>query len=515
MSTPTGVTTSAPVVTTRSGRVRGTGRDGHFAYYGIPYAKPPTGPRWLEAPEREASWEGERDGTRPGPTAPQPKRLLSLGPETYVTGGDYLNVNVFTPDPGAAGLPVLVWIHGGGFLTGSPHASWTEPGAFVRDGIVVVSITYRLGFEGLLAVPGRPANRAVLDWLAALQWVQECVHAFGGDPGQVTIGGQSAGGEAVLTLTSLPGAPALFRRAFAMSGGLPTTADSSGAAAPESVTTRVAALLGVATDRLAGVSPAELLAVQPKIVSMFGPPGRRRFNLVDSLAHESTYLRPHADGEVVPVRPLDALAAGAFGDGHLLLGCTSEEANAAARFTARWIGEPKLRTGLSHLGLDPDGTNRYLAARREGQGAAGLDRGRKPAGPRRCEVLGQAMTDRLFRSNVGRVAELRAATGAPTWCYEFRQPSTAVFGLLGAVHCVDLPYVFDAPAGRKRLRGNEPGPRSEAARRLTNEVHGAFRDFVRTGDPGWPAYRPPSRPVRAFPGSVEDDVFGLVRSLWP
>src|SRR5579885_2688078 len=180
------------IVTTRSGRVAGVDEGGYFAFRGIPYAAPPVGELWLQAPAREAAWDGIRPAGRPGPTAPQRRPRIQLAPEQYVEGSEYLNLNVFTPDPAAGGLPVLVWIHGGGFMTGTPTTSWYHPAGFVGDGIVVVSITYRLGLEGLLPIPGVPTNRAVRDWLAALGWVQECIGAFGGDPANVTIAGPSA-----------------------------------------------------------------------------------------------------------------------------------------------------------------------------------------------------------------------------------------------------------------------------------------------------------------------------------
>ena len=157
-----------------------------------PYAVSPTGQHWLAEPEREPAWDGVRPAQTWGATAPQPKQRVQIIPELLVPGSDYLNVNVFTPDLGASRLPVMVWIHGGAFIMGTPGNPWYDPAAFAQAGIVFVSITYRLGFEGLLPIPGYPANRAAHDWLAALTWVQECISAFGGDPENVTLAGQSA-----------------------------------------------------------------------------------------------------------------------------------------------------------------------------------------------------------------------------------------------------------------------------------------------------------------------------------
>src|SRR2546430_10589499 len=142
-----------------------------------------------------------------------------LLPEPIIAGDSDVNLNGFTADLGGARLPVLVWIHGGGFFGGGNASPWYRGGPFARDGVVLVSINYRLGAEGFLEVPGAPANRAVRDWVRALEWVQENIAAFGGDPGPVTIAGQSAGGAACAALLGVPAGPRLFRRAAWLSRG--------------------------------------------------------------------------------------------------------------------------------------------------------------------------------------------------------------------------------------------------------------------------------------------------------
>ena len=206
------------VALTAQGRLRGA-RDGPaLRFLGIPFAESPAAAGRFAAPAAPGRWDGIRDALSYGATSPQPDRGVTLIPEPIIAGDNELNLNVFTPDLGPARLPVLVWIHGGGFFGGCNASPWYRGGPFARDGVVLVSINYRLGAEGFLEVPGAPANRAVRDWVRALEWVQENIAAFGGDPGRVTIAGQSAGGAACAALLGVPAARGLFRGAACMSG---------------------------------------------------------------------------------------------------------------------------------------------------------------------------------------------------------------------------------------------------------------------------------------------------------
>ena len=462
-----------PVVRTRSGRVAGVREPSYFAFRGIPYAASPTGGRWLREPEREPDWEGVRPARAWGATAPQRKQRVQIIPELLVPGADYLNVNVFTPDLAASSLPVMVWIHGGAFVMGTPGNPWYNPAAFAKAGIVFASITYRLGFEGLLPIPGYPANRSVHDWLAALTWVQECISAFGGDPGNVTLTGQSAGSEACLTLLSMPRAHGLFQRVIAMSGSLSVGSEMADA---DELARKAAAALKVPLDQLGSVAPRTLLDIQPKIIGLLGAPGRR--SLVSQLGQEPAYLRPSVDGDLIPDVPFDAVAGGAGSDVELLIGCTAQEVNFVSRIFARWLRPDALRRGLGNLGLGSDEIDAYLAVH---------------SGKPRREILGQAMTDRSFRMPVVRLAAARREAGAATYCYQFDWQSPAFLGAFGAVHGLDLLFAFNNLAEGRKGRLYKAAPDELAA-----TMHRAWADFVLTGDPGWPDYRPPSRPVMLF-----------------
>ncbi len=215
-----------PVVATAQGRVRGRRHPGGWAFLGLPYARAPFGPDRLRAPMAVEPWDGVRPAVAFAPTAPQAEQGFTIIPEPTIDGGPEpacLSLNVFSPELGDARLPVLVWIHGGGYTSGTPSSVWYDGRAFARDGVVVVSVGYRLGAEGFLLIDGAPTNRAVLDWLAALEWVQRNIAAFGGDPARVTIGGQSAGAGACTTLATLPRAAGLFHQVLSMSGTIGLT----------------------------------------------------------------------------------------------------------------------------------------------------------------------------------------------------------------------------------------------------------------------------------------------------
>ena len=218
------------IAKTASGAVRGTELgSGVVGFLGLPYAAAPVGALRFRPPQRPAAWDGIREADRFGAVVPQtrsPGVFDELFGPTHPAGADCLNLNVWTPDPGAAGLPVLVWIHGGAFVIGSGSDSLYDGATFARDGVVTVTVNYRLGAAGFHHT-GRDGSGAfgILDQIAALEWVQENIASFGGDPGRVTIAGESAGGMSVATLLAAPGAQGLFRRAIPQSGaahhGLP------------------------------------------------------------------------------------------------------------------------------------------------------------------------------------------------------------------------------------------------------------------------------------------------------
>src|SRR5689334_17370318 len=483
------------VATTVQGRVRGA-RDGQaLRFLGIPYAEPPATAGRFAAPVPHARWDGVREALAYGATSPQPGRGITLIPEPVIAGDNELNLNVFTPDLGAASLPVLVWIHGGGFTGGGNASPWYRGGPFARDGVVLVSINYRLGAEGFLEIPGAPANRAVRDWVRALEWVGENIAAFGGDPGRVTIGGQSAGGAACATLLGVPAARDLFRGAACMSGSQALLQTAEGVRA---VAAKMAAQLGT-LDRAAleELPAAAILAAQESVTASAGPVGGKQdAEAVTTLLAGGIPLpwAPYADGEVVAEGPVPAAASSRQRDVSLLAGATAHEFN-AAWMTADWITAAMVADGLAKASVPAP-----LAA-------AYLDRAGPPG-----SAVGQAVTDRVFRVPAQRLAAAKAAAGGAAFTYDFRwtAPAGPLAGL--AFHCLDVPFFFDALSEPGVTAAAGPAPPPELATRM----HGALVRFVTEGDPGWERFGDDRSPVMIFdePSEVCEDPLELERAAW-
>lgn len=485
-------------ITTTAGTVRGRWREGSAAFLGIPFAEPPVGDLRFAAPVPHRPWEGVRDALDFGAT-PQRVALseVTIIPEPSLPGESTLNLNVFTPspaEPADGGLPVLVWIHGGGYVAGSPASPWYDGAAFNRDGVVTVSISYRLGFHGFGWIADAPHNRGVLDWILALEWVRDNIGAFGGDPSRVTIAGQSAGGGAVLTLLTVPRAKALFRQVISLSGP-PTEVPLDQA---EATGRRLAWLGGVDATRagLAALAEGRVLELQAQVSSIGQEQdGADPLPGLTALLGDGLVLGPVIDGDLVPRSTMDALRAGQGADKALMLGATDHECNmmlAGAKDQLPPVAEPAV---LTRLGVSPETAESYTAAH-PGLGTA--------------DLLGQFVTDRMFRAPALHLAEARAGSSAPTWLYRFgwRSPVTGEAG-----HCLDVPFFFDVLAAERvhTITGTEP-PRS-----LATDVHGAAVAFIRDGQPGWTAWDADARQTRLYdvPSSDIADGYADVRTLKP
>ena len=463
-------TLTHPEVQTTTGRVQGRWRPttgkGEYpqsaAFLGIPFAEAPVGNLRFQAPVRKSPWDGVLEATSYGATAQRGDPGVTLIPEPSVPGDSTLNVNVFTPSPETAaprqGLPVMVYIHGGGYFAGSPASPWYDGRNFNRDGIVTVTLSYRLGFDGFGWIDGAPSNRGVRDWLLGLEWVRDNIAAFGGDPENVTIAGQSAGGGAVFTLLGMPQAQHLFGAVYAISGAVGNVT----AVRAEGLSRRLATAAGVEPNLagFASVSEERLLELQKKETEL-GPDG------LNTVIEEGLALGPYVDGDLIVQQTRDALRAGIGADKPLVLGATDDEFSMAMTDAAkklRWVPKGIL---LGKLGVPRDRRKAYLAAN-----ADVVAKGK-------ARLAGRVLTDRMFRTAVVRVAADRGS--APTWTYRFAWPSGA-FGF--AEHCLDVPFFFDCLDGpaMEPLAGPNP-PQS-----LADEVHAGAVAFVRTGDPGWPRY---------------------------
>ncbi|MFF3142868.1 carboxylesterase/lipase family protein, partial [Streptomyces sp. NPDC057927] len=312
----------ASVVRTHAGAVRGRREDGLTVFRGIPFAEPPVGEARFAAPRPVAAWDGTRDAFAFGPPPPQESGFQGrTGVIDAPMGDDWLTVNVWTPDPDpAARRPVMVWIYGGAYKLGHSGSPGYDARRIARDGdLVVVTLNYRLGVEGFARIDGAPANRGLLDQVAALEWVRENIAAFGGDPGRVTVFGESAGAGSVASLLAMPGAAGLFGRAIAQSVPGPFFSDDLA----RDIAAAIAAEAGLrptAAD-LSSVDPRRLTAVGEAL----GPRMREFEDRWGTVAHTLTAFSPVVDGEVLPTAPWQALAAGSARDVELVVGHTRNE----------------------------------------------------------------------------------------------------------------------------------------------------------------------------------------------
>jgi para-nitrobenzyl esterase len=476
------------IVETQGGRVRGSEERGVRVYRGIPYAAPTAGEGRWRAPRPAAPWPGVREARRPGPPAPQADgpTLALLGVEAVRASEDCLSLDVWTPGPGGSGRPVLVWIHGGGFVTGSGSLPMYDGAALARAGdAVVVTLGYRLGALGFLSLPelagieaGAPANFGLLDQLAALEWVRANAAAFGGDPERVCLFGQSSGAMCIGALLAAPRAQGLFARAILQSGAASNVHPAERAAR---VTAVFCEELGVSASdgRALRAAPlAAILAAQQRAQERLrGEP-------------EPPAFQPCADGALLPELPLAAFAAGRAARIPLLVGTNRDE----WKFYA--MGDPKARV------LDDAGLLRRFERALPGQDSAGRPWAARAIEAYRAARAGRAsvepaelwfaiQSDRWFRFPALRLAELHAAQGGEVRAYLFDWPSPALGGWLGACHGLEIPFVFGGGAD-PRLAPFVGG--GDEVKALSECMQQAWLDFARGEAPclpevgSWPTW---------------------------
>ncbi|MFF4261289.1 carboxylesterase/lipase family protein [Streptomyces virginiae] len=504
------------VVDLPAGRLRGAIDGGVTVFRAVPYAAPPVGDlRWRPA-RPHAGWSGTRDATTDGPSAPQ----------MYVEGGDpvlgghgappfgedCLTLNVWTPAADDARRPVLVWIHGGGFVSGSGSLPGYSGETFARDGdLVVVSVNYRIGPLGYL-YPGESGggvgdgrgdgdeggNFWLTDQLAALRWVKENIASFGGDPDCVTVAGQSGGAVSTAVLAGHPRTEGLIRRVILQSP--PFGLDLPG---PAAYLERTAAFL-----ELAGAKDlAELRTLPwPELIAA----GGGLFAQTVRWGYWPTPFLPVIDEVTLTGHPAQALLGGAAAGIDVMIGWTREEANFGFALDEGYAAATRAQV-VDRI------AETFGSEAAEGVYAA-YERARP--GARAADVLMDLITDELFRVPALRLAEARAEAGSPVWAYQFDLPTPAYEGRLGAAHCLELPFVFDnfdqwshAPF----LAGLTPAVRDG----LAYAMHRAWIAFVRTGDPNhpdlprWRPYDTRTRTTMRFDSVVTalDDLAGASRLL--
>ena len=441
---------AAPQVTISSGALAGV-RDGDvISFKGVPFATPPVGELRWRPPQPVKPWRGVRAADKHGSLCQQKYNPGDNGVGPLPMSEDCLTLNVFAPE-GAKRLPVMVWIHGGGFVNGSGTAALYDGAALARQGVVVVTLNYRLGRFGFLAHPALTAeakaepvgNYGLMDMIAALKWVRANIGRFGGDPQQVTIFGESAGGIAVNDLMASPAARGLFAKAIAQSGlGRETTlplpaAEKSGEAFAKQV-------------GLSNATAADLRKLTSEQILKAGDPDIRAGG------------GSMADGKILPMSPADAFAKGLEAKVPYVVGWNSLEFPAPAADVEKFIGAvAAANPRVSDI---------------------------EASYPDRETYLTHVVSDLLFTEPALALAAMHAGNGAPTWVYRFSVLSPAMRGVLkGAPHASERQYVFQT------LKTSPwPTDANDAVQAKTMSAYWAA--FAKDGDPNdagqpnWPRY---------------------------
>jgi para-nitrobenzyl esterase len=490
---------SETVVSVSQGKLRGRIEDGVAVFRGIRYAAPPIDANRFTRPQPPEAWDGIRDGREFGPIAaqpPYPPPFNQLLGDQGIAGADCLRLNVWTPDPDAR-LPVMVWIHGGSFSRGAGSLPAYDGRRFARDGIVCVTINYRLGAEGFLDLDGGVQNRGLLDQIAALEWVNGNIGVFGGDAQNVTLFGESAGAFSIGTLMATPSARGLFRRAILQSGAAHHTISRTTSGI---VRQRLADALGVrpALDAMASVALPQFIGAQAQLAFELAiKPNPATFGEV---AVNGMLFEPVVDGDVVPRRPNDAIAAGASRGLDVLIGTTTEEWRFFSVPTRAidLVTDEQLSAWVTHRGLSTDAIAVYRTSRPD-------------ASP--GDIQSALVTDFTFRIPAVRLAEAHSRNGGTPYVYEFSWRSPMFEGRLGACHALEIPFVFDNldSGGLAAMTGDHP-PQA-----LAGAMHRSWVAFARDGNPGWQPYAEDHRAVMTFGqsgGSVIIDPASAERRLW-
>ncbi len=490
-------------IATPLGEVMGVDLDGCERYAGMRYAKPPVGDLRFRAPQRVEPWEGVHDATEFGPCAPQPPPLAG----TLITTGelrtdeDCLFLNVYTPRADDRRRPVMVWIHGGAYVMGS--GDMYDGRSLARRGdIVVITLNYRLGVLGWLAVDHLDAslagsgNNGLRDQIEALRWVRDNISAFGGDPGNVTIFGESAGGGSIAALLAAPDADGLYHKAIIQSGPVAIAPPYK----PELLTQTLLEALGEpdgGIEALRQADPAQLIQAQVDIGDV-DRLGRDRDHPIDG---SGIGLRPSVDGVVVQATPRQAVSARGAGNVPLLIGTNRDEGTLFSLLLPTDISDADAIAALPDTVTDRNAVARGYAERDTGH-----------------RLLVDLMTDTMFLIPTLRLADAQADAGGSVWAYLFTWATPVFGGLLGATHALELPFLWDEidnPLWQTFVG-------TDAPRSLVDAMQEAWISFARHGDPGtldaaaWPRYETAGRTTLELDEElrVVDDPNQATRELW-
>lgn len=472
---------SVAVAQTANGKVAGYIQDGVTIFKGIPYAKA----NRFEAPVQADSWEGIRSCRQYGPVSPQGARsgwandeiAFAFNWNDGVQGEDCLRLNVWTPALDSRKRPVMVWLHGGGYSAGSGQELPSYDGtslAFAED-VVVVSINHRLNVLGFLDLSAygekyaKSANAGLLDIVASLKWVRDNIAAFGGDPSNVTIFGQSGGGGKVTTLLATPCAKGLFHKAIVQSGSMLRTMESKYSRKIGIATVRNLGLDASSIDKISEVPYGELLAAGEKAIAQVKAEADR-----DGVASFIFGWAPTVDGAVLPSQPFDPQAPAMSADIPMIIGTTRHEFSMTTYVPAlRNAGREEVIGILK--GRYGEGTERFLEL------FAKAYPGSKPA-----DMLD---ADFVFRPSAIEQALRKSLQGAaPVYMYMFNWESPVLDGILRSTHCMEIPFVFNNADRHASMTGG-----GAQAMELASKMSHCWAEFARCGKPsaeGLPEWEP-------------------------
>lgn len=493
------------IVATAAGKVEGIEKDGIWQFRGVPFAQAER----FQAPGLPEAWDGVRMCDHFGPVAPQTASALEemLGARPgRADERACLTLNVFTPGSDGA-RPVMVWIHGGGFQAGTGATPWYSGSKLAASGdVVVVTINYRLGPFGFAHLAGvldderfaGSGNNGLRDQIAALQWVRDHIAAFGGDPANVTIFGESAGGMSVGVLLGTPAAVGLFHRAIPQSGA---ASHAMTAAAAESMTARLLERLQLSVkdaDRLLTLPVEDIVAVQGQLMTG-----------ADAGGDIVMPFTPVVDGVVLPGAPLDAIRDGLSAGVPVTIGTTAEEFNLFGLLDR------------SRGGIDEQRLERRVHRLFGDRSAEALDVYRRAQPEADAQDLWSAIaTDWMFRIPAVALAEAHRDAGGEVWSYLFSYRSRLPGSSLGACHAIEIPFAFN----NLHRRGVDMllGPIGEDTLALGEAMSGAWLQFARDGEPAhpalpaWPGYDTDSRAVLNLDvrSQVLHDPGREARQLW-
>ena len=485
------------VINTTSGNIRGHTQDGIKVFKGIPYAAPPIGKNRFAPPQPVTPWENILDTLKSSPTVPQPLAPPELRAIIHEQSeADCLTLNIWTPGFDDKKRPVLFWIHGGSLLTGS-NADFDGQPMSARGDAVIIAINYRLGPFGFLYVPEQTANVGLLDQVAALEWVRQNISHFGGDPSNVTIFGESAGGLCVSTLMTMPKAKGLFKRAIIESNVC--NPDASQPEKGEAVGKRLFSILGIKYGDMAAiraVPPEKLIVAYQQAIA--------------SRVWADTYP-PFVDGNVLPRHPYEAIKQGIAKDIEIIAGTNENESGLFSlwdpnidkldelhlktrfRYSRSSAGETDERTEelfkiyTGYIKSAPFNTLRY--------------------------AWEQFNTDQMFRIPVQRYVEAQRKHQRRVYLYQFSWKTPELGGKLGAAHALEIPFVFNTLG--KETFGIFPQKTVETDK-LSFAMMDAWVNFARIGNPNhknipeWTQYNKKTKPTMVF-----DNEIRLATNLYP